>query len=208
MKLAFLGDSITEGHGASSIETNYVSQVGKMLDCEVINYGIGGTRIARKKQNSLTHRHDIDFNMRTVLLDRTADRIFVFGGTNDMGHGDAVMGFKGDYDPYTFHGAVNMLFSTLIGMYGKEKVVIILPLKRWNMNVRTNPVSGKHLVDYVEIIRYYVDLYGLKYIDLFNDGLPEPPEFESEYFVDGLHPNDKGYLYIAEKICDFIKNDK
>ena len=44
--------------------------------------------------------------------------------------------------------------------------------------------------------------------DLFNDGLPEPPEFESEYFVDGLHPNDKGYLYIAEKICDFIKNDK
>ncbi|MBO7345757.1 MAG: hypothetical protein J6U92_07470 [Clostridia bacterium] len=30
----------------------------------------------------------------------------------------------------------------------------------------------------------------------------------SEYFVDGLHPNDKGHSLIAEKICEFIKNDK
>ena len=208
MKLAFLGDSITEGVGASDIEFNYVSQVGKMLGCQVLNYGIGGTRIARKRVSSILHRHDVDFNLRTILLDKTADKIFVFGGTNDMGHGDAVMGEKGDTDIYTFHGAVNTLFSTLIGMYGQQNIVIILPMKRWNMNVRTNPVTGKHLKDYVEIIKEYVDLYKLKYIDLFNDGLPEPPEGTSEYFVDGLHPNDKGYKFIAEKICEFIKNDK
>lgn len=208
MKLAFLGDSITEGVGASSLETNYVSQVGKMLGCEVLNYGIGGTRIARKKESSLFHRHDIDFNLRTVLLDKTADKIFVFGGTNDMGHGDAVMGEIGDNDPYTFHGAVNMLFSTLIDIYGKEKVVIILPLKRFDENVRFNPVTGKYLKDYVEVIKYYVDLYGLKYIDCFNQCFDEPPEGKSEFFVDGLHPNDKGYKVLAEKICEFIKNDK
>lgn len=209
MKLAFLGDSITEGCGASAPEFNYVSQVGQMLGCEVLNYGIGGTRIARRRESSIAHRHDIDFNLRTAVLDRTADKIFVFGGTNDLGHGDAPMGNKGDYDPYTFHGAVNMLFSTLIGMYGKENVIVILPLKRFNLNVRVNPVSGLPLISYVEIIKYYVDLYGLKYIDLFNDCFDEPlVESESEYFVDGLHPNDKGHKLIAEKICEFIKNNK
>jgi lysophospholipase L1-like esterase len=93
-------------------------------------------------------------------------------------------------------------------MYGKENVIIILPMKRFNMNVRINPVTGLHLIDYVKVIKEYVDLYGLKYIDLFNDFFPEPPEEESEFFVDGLHPNDNGHKKIAEKICQFIKNDK
>ena len=208
MKLAFLGDSITDSTGASERCFGYVSQVGQMLGCEVINYGIGGTRYARKKEPSIIHRYDIDFNLRTALLDKTADKIFVFGGTNDFGHGDAQFGKMGDYDPYTFHGAVNMLFSTLIGMYGKENVIIILPMKRFNMNVRINPVTGLHLIDYVKVIKEYVDLYGLKYIDLFNDFFPEPPEEESEFFADGLHPNDNGHKKIAEKICQFIKNDK
>ncbi len=208
MKLAFLGDSITDGTGSSAPEFKYVNQVSKMLGCEVINYGIGGTRFARQTTSSLVHRYDIDFNLRTILLDKAADKIFVFGGTNDYGHGDAVFGKMGDYDPFTFHGAVNMLFSTLIGIYGKENVIVMLPLKRFNMNVRVNPVTGLKLIDYVKVIKEYVDLYGLKYIDTFNDCFPEPPDGESEYFADGLHPNDNGHRKIAEKICQFIKNDK
>ena len=46
MKINFLGDSITEGVGASAPENNYVSLVGKKTGHEVINYGISGTRIA------------------------------------------------------------------------------------------------------------------------------------------------------------------
>jgi lysophospholipase L1-like esterase len=210
MKIAFFGDSITEGVGASNLELRYASQVGKMLGAEVINYGIGGTRLARQLiQSSSSHAHDIDFNMRTILLDKTADKIFFFGGTNDYGHGVAPLGNVGDYDEFTFHGAVNKLFSTLIGMYGKDKIVIILPLKRYGMNDIPNAKTGKYLVDYVEIIKYYVDLYGLKYLDLFNDCFDEPTTNEySEFFADGLHPNDNGHKIIAEKICEFIKNDK
>ena len=207
MKLAFLGDSITVGCGSSDFKYNYVNQVGEILGCEVINYGIGGTTIARQTHASQFHEYDIDFNLRTVLLDKTADKIFVFGGTNDFGHGDAGMGEKGDYTPFTFHGAVNMLYSTLIGMYGKENVIIVLPLKRFNMN-KANPTTGKVLADYVEVIKYYVDLYGLKCFDLFNNGFDIPPEGQSEFFMDGLHPNDKGYKILAEKFCEFIKNNK
>ena len=209
MKLAFLGDSITEGYGASAIDLRYVEQVKKLLGAEVINYGIGGTRLARQlARTSSSHAHDVDFNMRTPLLDKTADKIFVFGGTNDYGHGVAPIGNVGDYDAFTFHGAINMLFSTLIGMYGKDNVIIMLPLKRYCMNT-PNTISNLRLADYVEIIKYYVDYYGLKYIDLFNDCLPEPDtNVPSEFFTDGLHPNDKGHKLIAEKICEFIKKDK
>ncbi len=207
MKIAFLGDSITAGSGASSLDFSYVEQVGKMLGCEIINYGLGGTRLARAKVPNVAHCRDIDFNLRVPLFDKKVDKFFVFGGTNDFGSGTAQMGEKGDYDEYTFHGAVNKLFSTLLGMYGKENVIVILPLKRANIQTRTNAVTGKYLIDYVEIIIYYANLYGFKYIDLYNDFLPEPCEGESEYFVDGLHPNDKGHKLIADKICEFLKNN-
>lgn len=208
MKIAFLGDSITEGVGASSFEFCYAQRVGKKLGCEVLNYGLRGSRIARTTVANTYHRRDIDFNLRVPLFDKSVDKFFVFGGTNDYGHGCAPMGKIGDYGEYTFHGAVNKLFSTLLGMYGRDNVFVIFPLKRANIQNTTNAVTGKYLKDYVEIIRYYAQLYGFKYLDLYNDGLPEPPEGESEYFVDGLHPNDKGHEIIAEKIYMFIKNDK
>lgn len=45
-KVLFLGDSITEGVGASSKDTCYVSVFGKISGAEVKNFGISGTRIA------------------------------------------------------------------------------------------------------------------------------------------------------------------
>ena len=63
MKLVFLGDSITEGVGASRPENNYVNVVAKMLGCVVENYGIGGTRIARQMSVSPDTRWDLDFRL-------------------------------------------------------------------------------------------------------------------------------------------------
>ena len=47
----FLGDSITEGVGASSAETRYVDRVAVLAGlARANNYGISGTRIARQKK--------------------------------------------------------------------------------------------------------------------------------------------------------------
>ena len=113
MKLAFIGDSITEGVGASSTETCYVSRVGQILGCTVLNYGIAATRIARQTTISAKHIADMDFNLRLDMVDLTADRVFVFGGTNDYGHGDAKIGNAEDTDCHTFHGAVKTLLPVL-----------------------------------------------------------------------------------------------
>ena len=45
------------------------------------------------------------------------DTVFVFGGTNDYGHGDAPIGGFTDRTPDTFYGACHYLFSGLIKKY-------------------------------------------------------------------------------------------
>lgn len=47
-KIAFLSDSITEGVGATKQENNFVSLTAKTLGSKALNFGIGGTRIAKK----------------------------------------------------------------------------------------------------------------------------------------------------------------
>ena len=48
-KIAFLGDSITEGCGTSSIDKTFWSIIAQRTGAECFGYGIGGTRIAPQK---------------------------------------------------------------------------------------------------------------------------------------------------------------
>lgn len=101
LKINFLGDSITEGAGASSFDNTYIGILNKQnIICR--NYGIGGTRIARQQKPSHP-QYDRDFCSRWNLMDEDADIVVVFGGTNDYGHGDAELGCNSDITPDTFY---------------------------------------------------------------------------------------------------------
>ena len=110
-RILFLGDSITQGACASSDENNYVSKVGKMLDLDTKNYGIGGTRIAKQ---SMFDDYSEYFLLRAKKMESEADFVFIFGGTNDYGHGDAKIGKIDDKTDFTFYGALNNLLEYLI----------------------------------------------------------------------------------------------
>ena len=60
-KIYFLGDSITEGVGASDTEHCYVSVFGKLSGAVVKNYGISATRIACQTENLTTKEPDLSF---------------------------------------------------------------------------------------------------------------------------------------------------
>lgn len=210
MKIAFLGDSITQGGCASSEENTYVSKVGEMLGCTVLNYGVSGTRIA--PHSNPEDKYGEYFLMRAKKMDRSADFVFVFGGTNDYGHGDAEMGEEFSTDGNTFNGAFNQLIAYLFDVYGKEKVCFILPLPRFN----SDSVYGEGfkttalypLSDYVEAERKRLDFYGAQYMDLSSVfGMPKSGE-PSEFFQDGLHPNDKGHLLLAKEIVKWLQSSK
>ena len=79
---------------------------------DVKGYGVSGTRIAVQKKE-INEAWNENFIERAKRMDKNADIVCVFGGTNDYGHGDAPIGNIGDDNPATFYGALNTLFRYL-----------------------------------------------------------------------------------------------
>lgn len=203
LKINFLGDSITFGTGTLEKDTkSFVGRLNHDYGAITRNYGIGGTRIARKVTPSATPVHDLDFCGRFAEMDDDADLVVVFGGTNDFGHGDAPLGRFIDRTPYTFYGALHTLYTGLLNKYPNSKIMVITPLHRL---VEENG-NGK-LKDFVNVIREVAEYYSLPVLDLYaNYGVNPVVEVMKEtYMPDGLHPNDAGYELLAEKVAAFIR---
>ena len=213
MKINFLGDSITQGAGASCVATQYVSLVGEMLGCVARNYGEGGTRIAKQTVPSELAIFDRDFLMRSELMEKDADMVFVFGGTNDYGHGDAELGDIDSMDEYTFCGAVNSLIAKLSAIYGKEKLHFILPLHRYNEDnlygEGNKKKAGAPLSTYVALLKEMLQKQGIPTLNFEKEfPIPAVNDGTDGLTVDGLHPNDTGHRLLAEKICEYIRSVK
>lgn len=204
-KINFLGDSITEGVGCSDSKTVY-HQVMKEKHglCEARNYGIGGTRLAKQVKPSENARHDLDFPMRAVEMDKDADAVVVFGGTNDFGHGDAPIGTPSDRTPETFYGALHYLYTYLMTEFPSARIFVCTPLHRLTEN--TPDMKGKILSDYADMIKEVARYYSLPVIDLYDIyGVQPSIDVQREtYMPDGLHPNDMGHILLCDRIANFI----
>ena len=212
MKILFLGDSITAGVGASCPENNYVNLVKKALCCEALNYGVSGTRIGRQtfvKENTVWN---YDFRLRAQIMENEADLVFVFGGTNDYGHGCLALGKAEERIPHTFCTELRLLAEDLIAKYGAKKLCFILPLRRCDdekgicCKGESKSEMGESLFEYVSAMRKILAEYGLDILDLYENGIPKPTSYAGDdYTVDGLHPNDRGYALLADRICEYVK---
>lgn len=192
-----LGDSLTYGVGDKSGE-GYVDNLEKLIQEEkdanvkVKNYGIPGQESdGVVKQVKLTNiQKDI----------RNADYIILFIGTNDLiqsNGGD----LKGINEEKIKEGAVKYeknVKEILKSIRQENKDVPVLFLGLYN----SYPDSAEHediIVEWNENSQKMVDDFEpIKFIstnDLFK-------EKSKEYFSDSLHPNEKGYDLITEKIID------
>lgn len=209
-KIVFLGDSITQGAGATKKENVYLEVCAKKLGAKAVNFGVGGTRIAPQITPSEEAFCDEYFLLRAKKMDKDADLVVVFGGTNDFGHGDAPFGRIGDKDPATFCGAYDALIDYLMATYGKEKLIIVYPLRRRNETATNGDGSkaegSKPLAEYYNAEKAIAKKCGLKSVDFWNDGdlNPNTPD-GNENFADGLHPNDIGHRLLGEKLAEAIK---
>ncbi len=216
LRINFLGDSITQGVGASSEDTVYHAVLKREAGlAQARNYGISATRFAIQKGTEKRPKDDyVDINSfceRFEKMDDDADVVVVFGGTNDYGHGDAPLGSFDDRTPDTFYGACHYLFSGLIRKYLGKPIVIMTPLHRINeLEIPDIKMPGDYgnLKAYTNIIREVAEFYSLPVLDLFAmSGLqPEIKEIQEEYIPDGLHPNDKGNAVIAHKLRLFLES--
>ena len=207
-KVLFLGDSITEGVGASSYDKSYVSVFNGLSGADVKNYGISGTRIARQINIIGDNQCDRDFLMRVDEMDNDADVVIVFGGTNDYGHGDAPMGSFDSRDERTFYGALHCLCLKLLNKYPDAAILFMTPLHRENEDAFVSDVgiSKLPLSKYVSAIKEVAECYALPVFDLYSvSGIqPKVDVIKELYMPDGLHPSDKGASRIAERLYGFL----
>ena len=203
LKVNFLGDSITEGVGASCYENCYVARFAAATGAVCRNYGISGTRIARRRVPYEHPGFDWDFASRYQVMDAEADVVVVFGGTNDYGHGDAPIGQMEDRTPWTFFGALHCLCRGLMERFPDSTIVIMTPLHR-----EFEDLDTPHLQPFVEAIRQVAEFYSLPVLDLFaTSGMqPRVPIMKQKYFADHVHPNDDGHAVVAHKLQRFLEN--
>lgn len=210
-KIAFLGDSITEGVGTSGPEHLYWQQIADVTGAQCYGYGISGTRIAPQHVPSEEQSHDLYFRSRVHTMIPDADIVVVFGGTNDCGHGDAPIGTVTDRTEDTFCGAFHLLLTQLLARYPAARLVVMTPLHRLEEETvgcqKWDGCPAAPLISYVENIRKIAEYYGIPVADMYRDCTIQPvvPTLMERYMPDGLHPNDAGHQRIVSCLLPVLQ---
>lgn len=210
-KIAFLGDSITEGTGVEKAENIYWKRLERNTGAVCYGYGIGGTCIAPRENLPAEELRDGNFVTRADDMTEDAEVIVVFGGTNDFGCGTAPFGKIGEKNRISFCGSFAFLLEKLIQRYPDAQLVVLTPLHRteeWDTEFNEYGIRRDfQLKNYVDAIIEISGYYGVPVLDLYRtSGLqPAVSVLREKYMPDGLHPNDLGHKRIADRLQAFLE---
>lgn len=212
LTIAFLGDSITEGIGASSPDNSYPSVFKRNTEIkEALNYGLSGTRIARQKEPFMgCVDWDRDFVSRVDEISDDADCVVICGGINDYAHGDAELGSFEDRTEYTFYGAMHILLTKLKKKFSDKVIVFMTPVhflaESDPRNAHIN--KGHYFSEYLSAINEVCNYHSIPVFDLHSQsGMDVSIDEDREHFyADETHLNDNGYKRMAEKLEEYLVN--
>ena len=202
-RVNFLGDSITEGIGVDRKEHIYVNIIKKRLHLEEVrNYGLSASRIAAQSGG---YPAPFSLSERFQHMD-PADVVIIFAGTNDHAHGAAPWGSGAECRKDTFCGALHYLFRGLLTKFPDQEVIVMTPLHREGED-EVNPSTLKCLEEYVMEIKKTAAYYAIPVLDLFQvSGIQPNLAIVKEYCCpDGIHPNAKGHIRIADRLEGFLR---
>lgn len=203
LKWACYGDSITSIAAATSMgTTNYLQQIAAKTGIIPIDYGVGGSRIARPTGITIADC----MTDRIPSGDVTADIITLMGGVNDATSslGVTPLGVMADRTTTTFYGALHVACLALLARFPSKGIGLITQTPRHNyMSAQLPYVNAM-----IEVAQYY----SIPCLDLNrSSGLyPDSVYYYTNYFYDtnpdfyGLHPNTIGHSVIARQILQFI----
>lgn len=197
-KIAFLGDSITQGltwNGSAQVyvEKPYPMTVAEKLNCECQNVGHSSYPIS-----SIGKAQCFNTTYSEIALD--TDYIFVFGGTNDYQYSVPV-GTIADREDISFCGAVFTLINKIRTRNPNAKLVFFTPLHR-SAELKSDRFK---LIDYVNAIRDVCELCAIPVVDLYkNSGFSNVVTEMQQYYADGLHLTQDGYNLLGDVIVELI----
>lgn len=198
-KIAFLGDSITQGltwNGSAQVyvEKPYPMTVAEKLNCECQNVGHSSYPIS-----SIGKAQCFNTTYSEIALD--TDYIFVFGGTNDYQY-SVPIGTVADREDVSFCGAVFTLINKIRTRNPNAELVFFTPLHR-SEEVKSD---GFKLIDYVNAIRDVCELCAIPVVDLYkNSGFSNVVTEMQQYYADGLHLTQDGYNVLGDVIAKRIR---
>ncbi len=213
-----LGDSLTEGVGARSEDKAYPVVLSRLTGAVVNNYGVSGSRITDIESIRTNPGSFVD---RMYAMDKAADLVLVFGGTNDFWFGDCPIGKRSDTGVNTFYGALNKMLPHLKREYPDADIVLIIPYQQCKDADETRPYKRSTYSDFGHgtFSKYRIamldrcEYYGIPVLDLYADydlnmaDNREALERYGNFICDGCHLNDAGYNLLARKIYAFIMQD-
>lgn len=135
---------------------------------------------------------------------------YIAAGTNDFKRGLPLgrLGRIGDtdLDRTTYLGAYRTAIEHILGENPGIRLVLATPLQRDKDGVDVDTVNsdGRTLGDYAQAVRDVGRMYSVPVCDMYADsGLTA---LTLPYFTDdGLHPNEVGYVRVANRIVAFLR---
>ena len=204
--VACIGDSITQGVGASGPTTNWVADLGGLLGKSVAvgNFGVSGTTMLKASNSSYWTTGELP-------------KAEAFAGANDAGTGAAVIIMLGTNDSKDVDGGVdnwnasaparyrtdyNAMIDALLdvndaggaGAASAPKPLVFLALPPPATDTNGYDISGTVIAQ--QIIPIIVDIAyqrGLPVIDVHTALAGYTADFP-----DGVHPNDAGHALVAK----------
>lgn len=173
-----------------------------MVDCEVINCGVGGSHTGHLEDNDRHKvRHALD-RLQPDVLEQQPDLVIMQFGINDS--------YVDTNDPESPS-------RISVSNFRKNMTFIIDEIKKADIQVillTPNPFGSnkeqwrhQRLESYVEVIRELAMNMKIAFIDvyaLYREYDKIPGQQIDDLLLDGVHPNDKGHEILAEKLVEII----
>jgi hypothetical protein len=177
---AFIGDSYTQGRGASSPQTRWVSLVARHERWDALDFGRGGTGYVTTADSSgcgLQYCPSYPQMIPAVAPYRPSV-IVVAGGQNDFAAWDA--------DPAATAAAIDRFYARLRATFPKARIIAVGP------STPQPTVSGQ-VADFSATVQAAAAREGAQFVSLID---PDPIQ-QADLLPDHQHVDDHGHAAIA-----------
>lgn len=196
-RVIFFGDSITQAGvnpgGYITLMQEALQKKGTGSQFELIGAGIGGNKV-----------YDLYLRLEDDVLAKNPDVVVIWVGVNDVWHKTS---YGTGTDPDKFEKFYTAIIKKLLAK--NIKVFVVTPAAIGERNDFSNQQDGD-LNQYSNIIRKIARINNCKLVDLRKDfidyNLKNNPENKESGILttDRVHLNDKGNIFVAQKMMDVI----
>ena len=195
------GDSITDIYQDEGI-TKYPELMKTRFSLSAVNnFGISSSCLARRDEQKVLS--GVENILQHSDKNKTSQIVTICYGTNDWYCG-VKLGSMDDTDTSTYWGAFNTAVKKLREDNPSVEIIVLSPI--WRDDVLNNNGSGSApyyknktgvtLGEYVDEIEKMCAANSVRFVNLYSD-MGVRPQTVSLYTSDGLHPNQKGHIRIA-----------